>query len=358
MSFGELAEERVPRVLIVGCFAEQSSLEGCYVRAFREAGAGTVENFDLDQFRPRPAGGGAWSRLWGRLSGAAAGRRIVPAVRSFFQMHRDSYDLVMVLKGRELPASLLEEVRKTQVSAVWVNINPDDPFGSVYSGTSSRNIAESVPCFDIYYTWSRALVTLLREKGSPRVEYLPFGYDPALHFQPEEQLPASSRQICFIGSWDRKRESLLESLAGYDLRISGGNWERLRRRSPLREKVVSGPIAGERFCEAIWRAGVSLNLLRPQNRGSHNMRTFEIPAIGGLMLTTRSAEQAEFFPEDEACLMFEGDEELRAKVDEALVGGPALTRIREEGRRRVAEHSYANRARRVLADVEAIRRPR
>lgn len=348
----------MPRVLVVGCFGERSSLEGCYDRAFREAGAGAVETLDLDRFRTRASGGGVWGRFSGRIAGAISERRIVRAVQHFYQTQRNAYDLIAVIKGRELTMALLEAGRRSQAGSVWVNINPDDPFGSIHSGTSSLNILEAIPFFDVYYTWSRALVPRLLEAGSRRAVYLPFGYDPILHWTPKEGFPSPSREVCFVGTWDRERESLLEPLAGYDLRISGGRWESLRRGSPLREKVVSGPIAGERLCEAISRAGVSLNLLRPQNRGSHNMRTLEIPAIGGLMLTTRSAEQAEFFPENEACLMFDGVEEFRAKVDEALAGGPAMARIREEGRRRVAGHSYANRARRVLADVEAMRQSR
>ena len=36
---------------------------------------------------------------------------------------------------------------------------------------------------------------------------------------------------------------------------------------------------------------IALNILRDQNLSSHNMKTFEIPAFNGLMLTTRSKEQ-------------------------------------------------------------------
>ena len=36
---------------------------------------------------------------------------------------------------------------------------------------------------------------------------------------------------------------------------------------------------------------IALNILRDPNLSSHNMKTFEIPAFNGLMLTTRSKEQ-------------------------------------------------------------------
>ena len=61
------------------------------------------------------------------------------------------------------------------------------------------------------------------------------------------------------------------------------------------------------------RSAISLNILRKQNYSAHNMRTFEIPANNGLMLTTRSNEQNKFFKENKACFMFSTKKELKKK---------------------------------------------
>ena len=45
------------------------------------------------------------------------------------------------------------------------------------------------------------------------------------------------------------------------------------------------------------------------------MRTFEIPSMGGLMLTTRSNEQDKFFPENKASLMFKDIQNLTKKLN-------------------------------------------
>mgnify|MGYP006107481757 CR=1 FL=1 len=45
------------------------------------------------------------------------------------------------------------------------------------------------------------------------------------------------------------------------------------------------------------------------------MRTFEIPSMGGLMLTTRSNEQNKFFPENKASLMFKDIQNLTKKLN-------------------------------------------
>ena len=48
------------------------------------------------------------------------------------------------------------------------------------------------------------------------------------------------------------------------------------------------------------------------------MKTFEIPAMGGLMTTKRTKEQEYFFPENEACLMYQDLNELKTKIRKVL----------------------------------------
>ena len=59
----------------------------------------------------------------------------------------------------------------------------------------------------------------------------------------------------------------------------------------------------------------SLNVLNAENLGGPNMRTFEIPASGGVMLARYSPEQDEFFPEGEAALYYRSPAEIDDKID-------------------------------------------
>ena len=52
----------------------------------------------------------------------------------------------------------------------------------------------------------------------------------------------------------------------------------------------------KKFAKVICESHASLNIFRKQNELSHNMKTFEIPAMGGLMITKRSKEQDFFSP--------------------------------------------------------------
>ena len=81
------------------------------------------------------------------------------------------------------------------------------------------------------------------------------------------------------------------------------------------------------------------------------MRTFEIPAMGGLMLTNRTAEQHEFFPENEACYMFADIGELKTKLEYILANKQEADRVRARGMELVREHSLTNRVQYILEEL-------
>ena len=91
-----------------------------------------------------------------------------------------------------------------------------------------------------------------------------------------------------------------------------------------------------------------LNILRLQNEGSHNMRTFEIPACKGFMMTTRTDEQNAFFLEGKDIACFSSEEELRQKVDFYLQQDKLRHEIAGNAYRKVKKHTYYERAEKIL----------
>jgi spore maturation protein CgeB len=75
----------------------------------------------------------------------------------------------------------------------------------------------------------------------------------------------------------------------------------------IRNFELTGTMLQKRVYESL---GV-INLLRYQNLSSHNMKTFEIPSMNGLLITQKSREQNFFFPDKKASLMFKSSEELK-----------------------------------------------
>jgi spore maturation protein CgeB len=95
---------------------------------------------------------------------------------------------------------------------------------------------------------------------------------------------------------------------------------------------------------------VSLNVLNAENLGGPNMRTFEVPGSGGVMLARYSAAQDEFFPENEAAVYYRSPAELDDKIELLLRDPDLRARIRSNGARLAAGQTYDVRAAQVLRE--------
>lgn len=330
------------RLLIVGA-NQPWTLATMYGHAFRRIGVEHVEHFDADagiaQIRRH--------RLLSRVGWHALHHIVARQVDAFFSSG-GPWDAVLVVKGLFLSARSLARARAHSPHARWICLNPDDPF-SVERASASRHIRETIPLYDLYLIWSHSLLPQLRAAGARRVAYLPFGHDPALHFPSPERDPDLDAVVTFVGAYDRQRASILEGLASLPIRVYGAGWERVSRFSPLRAKVVPQPLYGADLRRVISSSLATLNLLRAQNEGSHNMRTFEVPAMGGLMVTQRTPEQHGMFPEHRACLMFSSEGELRTLVEQLVRGQLDTSGIRADAFARSSEHTYDRRARAIIA---------
>ena len=103
-------------------------------------------------------------------------------------------------------------------------------------------------------------------------------------------------------------------------------------------------ILGNKYSDIIAKSKISLNILRAQNITSHNMKTFEIPAMNGLMLTKRSKEQNIFFPENVACLMYNSEKEIIKKIKFVIENPKKAQKIKKHGNKLSLKHTYKARS--------------
>jgi spore maturation protein CgeB len=269
-------------------------------------------------------------------------------------------DLVFVFKGIDLTPETLQGIRKLVQSPLLLNWNPDSPFDFGTSNTSA-NLIKSIPLYDVYFTWNTDLILPLREAGARQVEYLPFGYDPKNHHpvslnKAEQSLLAS--QVSFVGNYTQERAELLEILVqrGIEVGIWGISWnEHLRYRNLLRAHL-RGPVYEKDMSKIYSASVIAMNFLRGQNHQAHNMRTFEVPAIGAFMLSTRSRTQIEWLPEDVGASYFTTPQEMVDRVCYYLSHSNERISIAEEGHRRIwnKEHTYFHRMQQLLTIVNQL----
>jgi spore maturation protein CgeB len=268
-----------------------------------------------------------------------------------------SPDMILVGKGRWFTPAALEAVKKAGGSML-VNWATDDPFNRA---DNSRELLNSIPLYDLYVCTKKDIMRDVRRAGCANVAYVRFGYKPEVHF-PEAAVTAEERErfacdVMFIGGCDAHRtayfEALIRAVPEVKLRLYGMYWERVRA---LRQ-YARGFAVGRDYRLAVGGAKIAANLVRHANRDDHVMRTFEIPACGGFMLTERSATHDELFSDNAGAVLFDSPDDFAAKVRSYLGRDEDRAVIAAAGYRRITQgrNSYRDRLAEI---VEAARRVR
>ncbi|MEL6338651.1 MAG: glycosyltransferase [Myxococcota bacterium] len=265
---------------------------------------------------------------------------------------RLSPTIVVLVKCDRLHLQTIRSLKS--VSQCVVAFHPDDPFAvqTLWKrGPSHRRAIEIARSVDRYFIWSHDLVSRLHEAGVSNVCYLPFAYDPELHPGAEPNADVAP-VVAFVGNWDKERERWLAPLADFDLRIWGSDYWRRRCETPALRRAWQGRVVhGEEMAECVRRSAINLNVLRNQNKGACNMRSFEIPGAGGFLLHERSPEFSELFEPGAEMADFGSDSELRAKVSYYLQHSEERVAIARRGWKRALDYTYESWVNRMLATV-------
>lgn len=331
------------RVLILGEDAP-GGLMGSYERAFVELGIET-RTFCLAR---------AYASAFPSVRSRALRRVAEPVLLSTFNQNvaRDmtgvEVDLVLVIKGHRLDAATIERIREASGAPV-VNYYPDDPFSEERSNRLAYG-PRVLAAYDACFTFARHLIPTYQRAGVPSVHYLPFARDPLLH-APVESPPPPVFDVVFVGNLDADRVMFLETLAT-DYRVAVfGERTAVPRGSALARATFAPAAYGRDLARALACGAISLNVMRPQNSRSHNMRSFESLACGAFTLSQRTAELGELFVEGNEVVFFSGVDDLRAAVVRWLPDAPGRAAIASAGYARVRDDTYARRAGVMLETV-------
>jgi len=229
-------------------------------------------------------------------------------------------DLIVIAKGVGVYPETLEEIRAKLPRALLTNINYDDFFSQSPSNNFSA-IERIVPLFDIIFPSKKANVEELKDLGATGVHYLPLGYDETVHYPVSPNLAIKRQRgvdAIFVGTYTAERAKCLNSIADFNLSVWGGHWKRNKVRPDLwrriRDTGNNRIIWGPELSAVLNSSKIALNFFRPDNRDTHNHRTFELPACGVFILSQRSDELGDFFQEGREIAMFSSIEELREKT--------------------------------------------
>ena len=247
-----------------------------------------------------------------------------------------------------LEASSLRAIGEQGITRI--NFLTDDPWNRAQW---SPWFMEALPLYDWVFSPRKANLEDLRRLGGPRVCYLPFGFAPHLYFK-EERDESAEADVLFAGGADRDRVPYIDALqkAGIEVALYGGYWERFQETA----RLARGVIPPSRLRRAILSAKIVLCLVRRANRDGHCMRTFEVPAVGGCMLTEDTAEHREIFgPEGDAVVYFRDTAEMVSKARWLLEHPQERSKLASAAHRLILQgkHSYQDRLTTILETVFA-----
>ncbi len=223
-------------------------------------------------------------------------------------------DLVFVFKGMELFPQTVKKIRESICKIV--NYNPDNPFLFSGRGSGNSNVTRSIAEYSAHFTYDRKIRETMLEKVSVPCFMLPFGFElsETLYnscIQQEEVL-----SCCFLGNPDKNRASFVEAIAERSpIHVYGHGWADFTSHKNVQ---VHSPVYGDDFWKTLYRYRVQLNIMRPHNPASHNMRSFEIAGVGGIGLYPDTIDHREYFSDKGIARLYRDAESCVEQVEQIL----------------------------------------
>ncbi|HRO41242.1 MAG TPA: glycosyltransferase [Flavipsychrobacter sp.] len=259
------------------------------------------------------------------------------------KIEKQHFDLVWVWKGMELFPNTLLKIKRKGIKVV--NYNPDNPF--IFSGTGSGNkhVRQSIPLYDYHFTYDREVKDRLQKEYSAPCDILPFGFDISDELYNECIKEAEIMRLCFLGNPDKQRAALLTQILeqGIPIDVYGRNWEKFITHPHL---TINQAVYGVEFWKILRKYRIQLNIMRPHNENSHNMRSFEIPGVGGIMLAPQTPDHEQYFVDRSEVWLYRDVEECVVQIKYLLtLSADEANKIRAAARQRSLESGYNYEAR-------------
>lgn len=319
-----------------------------YIGNLREGGNGRdrisileAHGYRLDGFDTRPYRA-AGSRL---LRSLTARWQIGPAVAALnrallARARQGGFDVVMVDKGTLLRPATLQALKSAATRRIAVHYTPD----AAFVDNRSRAFFRAIPAYDLLVTTKPFEMDDYRSAGARELMLIHQGYgpriDPALaHDVPE----ALHSKVVFVGHCQPHYARMLEAAAAAaPLSIWGPGWPEYAARHAWARDVVRGAgLYGPEYAQALAGAEIAIGLLSKRVPETTTTRSFEIPAMGTMLLAERTDDHRALFEEGREAVFFDGPEELAEKLRQHC--GDTLNRaaIAAAGQARCQASGYA-----------------
>ncbi len=265
-------------------------------------------------------------------------------------------DVIWVFKGMELFPETLERIKEQKIKIV--NYNPDNPFIFSGRGSGNSNITRSISLYDLHFTYNLSIQQRLEREYGLRTSFLPFGFDIGEDLFQKIEKQGEIQMACFLGNPDKERAFFINELAKMNVNIAvyGHHWDSFVNHQNIE---VQDAVYGDEQWQVLRKYRVHLNLMRSHNLDSHNMRTFEVPGIGGIMVAPDTTEHRMFFENGKEAFFFKSVAECVQIINDLInLSSEDALKIRNAARQRsiTSCYDYKSRAKLALTSMENLLR--
>ena len=263
-------------------------------------------------------------------------------------------DAIWIFKGMEIFPASLRWAKERNIKLV--NYNGDNPFIFSGKGSGNENVTNSIRLYDLHLTYNTGVKKEMETISNIPTAILPFGFNIEEHLfekccQQDEVLKA-----CFLGNPDQYRGKFLQQLAekGIQLDVYGNDWTKFVQHPNIK---VYPPVYGDDFWIILRKYRVQLNLMRPHNPDTHNMRSFEVPGVGGIQLAPVTPDHEKYFEPGKEIFLFRNMDDCVVQINKIMsfTKEQALA-IRTNARYRSLQsgYRYQDRAAQALQLIKSI----
>ncbi|MFQ5961913.1 MAG: glycosyltransferase [Candidatus Methylomirabilales bacterium] len=279
--------------------------------------------------------------------------------RLFAECRKFRPDILLVIKGANLRASVLGRIRR-RVKPLLVNWYGD----SLLTPGAGEFVERDSGVYDFFFIIDDKRALERVKVRSRHVATLPFACDPEFHRPPlltAEERAAYGSPVAFVGTVVPSREKALGAVRDFGLKIWGpprnpwGTWD--PNRSPLGSHWQGRPAWGEETVEIYAASDIILDIHilfgEPVPICNVTARVFEVSACGGFLLTNACDQLERLYAVGTEMVCYDSLEELRRLIAHYLAHPEERREIAAQAQRRARqEHTFKHRLGRMLELVE------
>lgn len=283
-----------------------------------------------------------------------------PAITSFNRailnkVSTESFDWVWVDKGLFLYPHTLSSIRQKGIFLVH---HLTDDFMNPRHRFRYRHYRNGISLYHVHLTSNSYNLNELRSFGAEHCFQTYLGFDPQLCLENGIALPPQPdyvSDLAFIGFWRQHIDDHLIPLIekGRNLSLWGTRWKISPNRRRYKGKGGLRPVSGTEYRRIYASSTIGLCFLNRENRNTSTGRSFEIPAIGTMLMAERSDEHLSFFQEGKEAEYFSSPEELVDKVDFYLTNPRSRDKVAAAGHKKALTcgYSYLDRIKMDLTNI-------